>query len=260
MSTTGVGEAICRTARACGAIIREADGALIAATEKSGVRDLVTAYDLRVQAFAQEELKSAFPEAGFVCEEGDSPKTPGSGLTFVIDPIDGTANFIHHFRHSCTSIACFLDGAPLAGAVYNPYTDELFSAQRGAGALLNGRPIRVCSGPMAEAMLLFGTSPYDALLADVTFDRVRALYGRCLDVRRAGSAALDLCYVAAGRAGLYFEYSTSLWDYAAGALIVQEAGGVCRTLAGEPLPRTAERKTSIVAAAPDILKESGILP
>jgi len=259
MDHTFLLKTLSRVARDCGAIIREASGTLIRASEKSGVRDLVTAYDLQVQAFALGALSEAFPGARFIGEEGDTPREAGPGLTFVIDPIDGTANFVHHFHQSSTSIACFLDGEPLAGAVYNPFVDELFTALKGGGAALNGRPIHVCTGPMAEAMLLFGTSPYEPQFADDTFRFARALFDRVLDVRRNGCASLDLCDVAAGRAGMYFEYSTCLWDYAAGALIVQEAGGVCRTLGGEPLPRTAYQKTSIVAAAPDILEESGIL-
>ena len=259
MDHTYLMDTLARVARACGAIIRQASDSMIAASEKSGVRDLVTAYDLQVQAYAVGELRAAFPGAGFIGEEGDTPKEAGAGLTFIIDPIDGTANFVHHFHQSTTSIGCFLDGAPYAGAVYNPFTDELFTALRGQGAQCNGRPIRVCACPMKEAMLLFGTSPYAPEYAEATFSRARALYERSLDARRGGCASMDLCNVAAGRAGLYFEYSTCLWDYAAGALIVKEAGGICRTLEGGPLPRTAYEKTSIVAAAPGILEESGIL-
>ncbi|MCR5136715.1 MAG: inositol monophosphatase [Oscillospiraceae bacterium] len=225
-------EAMAQVARGCGALMTEADQKRIAVREKSSFRDLVTEYDVRIQNYAVEELRRRYPEAGFICEEADSAVQGKGGLTFVIDPIDGTANFVHHFRHSCTSIACISEGRPVAAAIYNPFSDELFTATANGGAYLNGREIRISEGRLSESLVLFGTSPYRPELTEETLARIRSLYGRCLDLRRSGSAALDLCYVAAGRAGLYFELSLSLWDYAAGALIVKEAGGVCTQLDG----------------------------
>ena len=247
-----------RVARECGGMILAAGGGEVPATEKSSFRDLVTAYDVRVQEYAVRALADAFPGAAFICEEGAPEPAGPAELTFVIDPIDGTANFVHHFRHSCTSIACLHDGQLAAGAVYDPYADEMFSASLHGGACLNGRRLRLHPRPLSESLVLFGTSPYNGECDADTFARVRDLYGRCQDVRRSGSAALDLCYVAAGRAGLFFEESLSLWDYAAGALIVTEAGGVCSTMAGTPLPLTGKEKSSCLAGNTRAVRESGL--
>ena len=250
---------ICRVARQCGEMTRAADWEEIAAAEKTSRRDLVTAFDTRVQAYAVETLERAFPGAQFICEEGAVFHAAAGGLVFVIDPIDGTANFVHHFGQSCTSIACVQDGKPVAAAIYTPYRDELFAASAGAGATLNGMPIHVTAEPLADSLVLFGTTPYNADCADETFRMARAVYGRCQDVRRSGSAALDLCYTACGRVGLFFECALSVWDYAAGALIVQEAGGRCHTLTGAPLPFDRPARCSVIAGSEACIRESGLL-
>ena len=248
-------EEMIRVARGCGEIILSAGEGAVDAEQKTSFRDLVTAYDRRVQEYAVTALAAAFPGAAFICEEGDAaPKADAGALTFVIDPIDGTMNFVHHFRHSCTSIACVSGGETVAGVVINPYSGELFSAARGEGASLNGRRLKIAPCALSETIVLFGTAPYNPELTDATFSRVRALFGQCQDVRRCGAAALDLCYVAAGRAGLYFEEIVSFWDYAAGALIVEEAGGACTRLDGAPLPCRGDQKTSIAAGVPALVK------
>lgn len=248
-----------RVARECGAIMRTAHSGTIEAETKTGFRDLVTTFDKKIQNYAVEELTKAFPGAHFVCEEGDSSHESADGLTFVIDPIDGTANFTHHYGHSCTSIACVQNGRPVAAAIYDAFRDELFTAEAGAGAYLNGEPIRIAAGDLAENLVLFGTAPYNLSLTDETLARVRSIYGRCQDIRRTGSAALDLCYVAAGRAGLYFEMELSLWDYAAGALIAEEAGAVCRRIDGGELNYVRPEKSSIIAGSEERIRESGLM-
>ena len=251
-------EDMTRVARQCGEMILAATKEHISAAEKTGFRDLVTKYDVQVQEFAIRELSALYPGAGFICEEGAPTTDDKARMVFVIDPIDGTANFVHHLRHSCTSIACFFDGKPALGAVYDPYADEMFSAIRGGGAFLNGLPICVSRGPLHDSVVIFGTSPYDADLADETFNRARMMFDKCRDLRRTGSAALDLCYAAAGRAGLFFESRLSLWDYAAAAIIVSEAGGTALTFEGEPLSFKVGR-TSCVAGAMENVTESGII-
>ena len=221
----------------------------ILAETKSGRRDVVTEYDRRVQALLMERLSDAVPGAHYFCEEMQERDRLDSEQLFIIDPIDGTMNFVHGFHHSCISVAYAERGTVMIGAVYNPYVDEMFTAVRGQGACLNGSPIHVADAPLAESVVCFGTSPYDASLAEKTFRTARKLFDASLDLRREGSAALDLCTVAAGRAGLYFEMQTSLWDYAAGALIVREAGGQCLRTDGSPLPADGGL-TDIVAAAP----------
>lgn len=233
-------------------LVLQAHGIL--AEAKSGKRDVVTEYDRRVQAFLMKRLQEAVPDAGFFCEERTEQDRPDADSLFIIDPIDGTMNFVHGFHHSCISVAYAERGLVRVGVIYNPYVDEMFSAIRGKGAFLNGRPVSVTDAGLSESVVCFGTAPYYPELADRTFRLVRKAFDAGLDVRREGSAALDLCTVAAGRAGLYFELRLSLWDYAAGALIVEEAGGRCCTVEGESLPNDGHR-TEILAGAPAAVAE-----
>lgn len=243
----------------CGARMIAAHEENIQSETKSGFRDLVTKYDREIQAYAVEELRTFFPRANFICEEGDVAAPEAGGLTFIIDPIDGTANFTHHYGHSCVSIGCTQNGRPVAAVIYDPFKGELFTAEKGGGAFLNGEPIKISDGTLAETLVLFGTAPYNLSLADDTLARLRSIYGRCQDIRRTGSAALDLCYVAAGRAGLYFELELSLWDYAAGALIAEEAGATVRTIDGGELDYTNTGKSSIIAGSSARIEESGLI-
>ena len=237
---------------------REAAALMLEAREirtenKTDHRDLVTQYDRAVQALLMERLSAAVPGARFFCEENDRHDDLASEHLFIIDPIDGTMNFVHHLNHSAISVGYTHYGVPEAGAVYNPYVDEMFSALRGEGARLNGRPIRVDPAPLGETVICFGTAPYDASKMSRSFVLAELACRAGLDVRRQGSASLDLCSVAAGRAGAYFELQVSLWDYAAGALIVSEAGGRVMTVEGAPLPWRGV-KTSILAAGPENAK------
>ena len=238
--------------REAAALMLHAHGIL--AETKTGRRDVVTEYDRRVQALLTERLTEAVPGARFFCEETPERDRLDSEQLFIIDPIDGTMNFVHGFHHSCISVAYAERGEVTVGAVYNPYVDELFTAVRGEGASLNGRPIRVTDAGLADSVVCYGTSPYDASLSGRTFALARKVYEASLDLRREGSAALDLCTVAAGRAGLYFELQTSLWDYAAGALIVREAGGLCCRTDGSPF-RADGGKTDIAAGSPAAVAE-----
>ena len=226
----------------------------ILAETKTGRRDVVTEYDRRVQKLLMERLGAAVPGAHFFCEEMQERDRLDSEQLFIIDPIDGTMNFVHGFHHSCISVAYAEKGTVAAGAVYNPYVDEMFTAIKGRGAFLNGSPIHVADGDLKENVAVFGTAPYDAALAEQTFDIAKKVFAASLDLRREGSAALDLCTVAAGRAGLYFELQVSLWDYAAGALIVEEAGGQCLKPDGTPLPRDGS-KPGILAGAPKAIQD-----
>ena len=235
---------LCTSEREAGTLMLEAHDIL--AECKTDRRDVVTEYDRRVQALLIERLSAALPEARFFCEENDRHDDLHAETVFIIDPIDGTMNFVRGFHHSCVSIACMRHGGLRAAAIYNPYVDELFTAVKDGGAFLNGRPIHASTEPLSRNLVCCGTAPYDQGLADRTFALMKKAYLAGLDVRREGAAALDLCSVAAGRAGVYFELGLSLWDYAAGKLIVEEAGGVCCTLAGAPMPLDPSRP-SVVA-------------
>lgn len=215
----------------------------IMAEEKTDRRNVVTEYDRRVQQLMTKRLREAVPDCAFFCEEGGVQESTESEHVFVIDPIDGTMNFVHHMNNSCISCAYLHAGELTAAAVYNPYVDELFTAIKGKGAFLNAERIHTDGAPLRETVTCFGTSPYDTELADETFRLARAAFDNSLDLRRFGSAALDLCCVAAGRAGVYFELRASFWDYAAGMLIVREAGGVCTALDSSPLPLDGSRSS-----------------
>lgn len=236
------------------AIVREAGALILGAdvekgvVEKSNHQDLVTRYDGAVQAFLQQRLLALAPEAGFLGEEDQPGALVRRQAMFVVDPIDGTTNFIKGYNHSAISVGLCDGGQMALGVVYNPYTDELFSARRGGGAFLNGAPLRLSPCPMEDAVSVMGTSPYYRELADLTFAIGRRLFDRNLDMRRSGSAALDLCDLAAGRIDCYFECLLSPWDLAAGSLIAQEAGAVVTDLVGGPLP--FDRKSSLAAANP----------
>ena len=221
---------------------------------KSSRRDVVTEYDRRVQDLLTERLSAAVPGAKFFCEENMLQDDLHAEHLFIIDPIDGTMNFVHGFHHSCISVAYASRGELKAGAVYNPYVDELFSAVKGGGAFLNGRPLRMADVPLSESVVCVGTSPYREELTERTFALMQQVFRASLDIRRQGTAALDLCSVAAGRAGLFFELSLSYWDYAAGSLLVEEAGGRCLTVDGAPLPFD-ESKSAILAGCPRAVED-----
>ena len=213
---------------------------------KSSARDVVTEYDRRVQELVMSRLKEVVPDACFFDEEESVHGNTDADHLFIIDPIDGTMNFVHHLNHSCISIAYAEHGEVCAAAVYNPYVDEMFTAVKGLGAYLNGEAIHVDDQNLANSLVCYGTAPYRHEFTDETFRIARLVFDNSLDIRRQGSAELDLCSVAAGRTGLYFEASVFLWDFAAGKLLVEEAGGVCRTLNGGELP-TDGRTTGIAA-------------
>ena len=238
---------VINTERQAAELILQAHGIL--AETKSGRRDVVTEYDRRVQELLITAFREAIPDAHFFCEEMGEQESLDAEQLFIIDPIDGTMNFVHGFHHSCISVAYAERGTVQIGVIYNPYVDELFTAIRGQGAFLNGRRISVTEAGLRDSVVCYGSAPYNPDLADRTFELARKAFDAGLDVRREGSAALDLCSVAAGRAGLYFELKVSLWDYAAGALIVREAGGRCSTVDGSKLPDDGSR-TSILAASP----------
>ena len=220
--------------RRAGDMIRNAHDIEKDTHEKNGAADLVTKYDVAVQAFLQRELLALVPEADFLGEEGEH-ETLDKPWVFVVDPIDGTTNFVRHMHHSNIAVALVHEGCVAYGVVYNPFTEEMFAARRGGGAFLNGRPIHVSDRDMSHAITLCGSTIYDRRFTDRSFSLMRRLYDLGLDFRRFGSAELDVCYVACGRAEVFFECRLSPWDYAAGSLILTEAGGKITRLDGSPI-------------------------
>jgi myo-inositol-1(or 4)-monophosphatase len=216
-------------------------------SEKTGTANFVTSYDIDIQNFLFGRLSSLYPQAEFIGEESveNHPEPINDGLCFIIDPIDGTTNFIHSYRHSAISVGLCYNGAVIAGVIYNPYLDEIFLAESGKGAYLGKRRIHVSQRHLCDGLVSFGTSPYRRDLADASFDIIKKLYLSSRDIRRSGSAALDLCYIACGRSDLFFEMTLSPWDYSAGSLIVSEAGGIITSLDGKPL--VLNRPSSVIA-------------
>ncbi len=203
--------------------------------DKKGTIDLVTEVDLAVERMFRHLIAERFPDHHVLAEElGDGTLVPG-GPCWVFDPLDGTTNYAHGLPIFCASLALEIDGVAEVAAVFDPSRRELFTAERGSGAFLNGRPLRVSStDALVDAMLVTGF-PYDI------HDRVGELVGLFADflgmaraVRRLGSAAIDLCWVAAGRMDGFWEVSLKPWDIAAGALIVAEAGGRVTAMDGAP--------------------------
>lgn len=200
---------------------------------KSDPTDIVTNVDKEVETMITNFLLSAFPNHGIVAEE--SPATPGeSPYCWYIDPIDGTTNFAHTYPHFCVSIALAHGTSILVGVVYDPLRDETFCAQRGKGATLNGKPIHVSSVSSLDRSLMLTGFPYDRRQRSEFYLRFyRAFMIRTQGVRRSGSASLDLCYVAAGRVDGFWEWQLHPWDTAAGALMVEEAGGKMSDFSGD---------------------------
>ena len=249
-------EQIISIVREAGEIVLSAHDVWSQTHEKSSAADLVTEYDLAVERFLKEKLPPLVPGSLFFGEEEKENASPLTGWGFIVDPIDGTTNFVRGLKHSAISVALAHDGAVEYGVVYDPYKDEIFSAKRGGGAFLNGRPVRVSERPLDQGVFGMGTAIYDRQFIAPTMRLTEQLFRRSCDFRRLGAAALDLCGVACGRLDLFFEYSLSPWDHAAGGLILTEAGGVLSTLEGRPMDYT--RRCSVWASNRvngDILRE-----
>lgn len=206
-----------------------------AVTEK-GLADFVTKVDMGVQEFLRPRLNALYPDVQFMSEEQDNSQIDFSGKVWILDPIDGTTNLIHDYKMSAVSLAMVDNGVPVMGIVYNPFTEELFSAVKGEGAYLNGEKISVTNAPkLIDSLISVGTSPYRKDLADENFELIKRFFVASEDIRRGGSAALDLCYIACGRIDGFFERNLKPWDYSAGIVIVREAGGIVTDMKnGEP--------------------------
>lgn len=204
--------------------------------KEKGYGNYVTQVDISVQKFLRESLMRLYPAIQFMGEEGEQTSIDFKKPVWILDPIDGTANLIRGLRQSAVSIALAENGVPVLGAVYNPFSDELFYAEKGNGAYLNGDRIHVSDAEtLRDSLISIGTAPYDKQLARETFDAVYEIYCGCQDIRRFGAAAIELCNLAAGRLDGFFEMNLKPWDYAAGAIILQEAGGEINNYEGNPV-------------------------
>lgn len=230
--------------------------------EKSGHANFCTETDEKIQAFLFEELGKVLPAASFLGEEDGQDvfsEKMENGYCFVIDPIDGTSNFIYGYRPSVVSIALLKDGNPYMAVIYNPFDDIVLSAAAGEGAYANGERIMSSEAPLSDSLIVFGTAPYYAGLQERTFKIAQKLLPQCVDLRRSGTAAWDMCCVAMGHCSMYFELRIQLWDYAAAALIAREAGCIVTDIEGNPLsykgPTSALCRARGIKEIPDTFYE-----
>ena len=219
-------------ARAAGAVIEAASGAV--QVHHKGAVDLVTEVDLAAERAVCDALRAATPDLPILAEEGGG--ADGLSTRWIVDPLDGTTNFVHGFPCYGVSVALEIDGQVQVGCVYDAVNRRAYTATRGGGATCEGARLRVSeTRSLAESLLVTGF-PYDRREKAAYYVRfVQAFLERCQGIRRDGSAALDLCHIAAGRADGYWEFNLKAWDVAAGALLVEEAGGRVTDLALTPL-------------------------
>ena len=252
-------QAVIRLVEQAGAILL--DRAAAQKITVKGRADYVTQVDFAVQEFLKEKLGALTPNLPLMSEEQDNRTLDFSQPLWILDPVDGTTNLIHGFPASAVSLGLLEQGKVTLGVVYNPFRQELFTAKAGQGAFCNGASIQVKpTADLAHSLLAIGTSPYDRELIPKNFALFAKLFSRCEDIRRTGSAALDLCDLACGRTDGYLERNLKPWDYAGASVILTEAGGVLTDFAGQPVDFT--QNSDCLACVPglhpallDILRE-----
>jgi myo-inositol-1(or 4)-monophosphatase len=246
-----------RLAREAGRIQRERYETGVAVRTKRTPIDLVTEVDQACERLVVEGIAAARPGDAILAEEGGGSDREGARWRWVIDPLDGTTNYAHGYPRFCVSIGVECDGERAAAAVYDPLLDELFTAVRGGGAWLGARRLRVSETAALDEALVATGFAYDVRRSEEdNLDHFAALVKRARAVRRDGSAALDLCYVAAGRFDGFWELKLHPWDVAAGLLIVEEAGGRASDLRGGPAPRSGREIVASNGALHEALVEA----
>ena len=226
-------EKVCSISKEVGAFIQQESAKLSSGDiETKSKNSLVTYVDKTAEKIVVDFLSELIPESGFIAEEGTSNKK-GEKYNWVIDPLDGTTNFIHGIPTYCVSIALLKNNELALGVIYEPNQDEMFYAWKNGGAYLNGKSISVSSTTkISNALLATGFPYYDYERIDGYMNILKWLMHNSRGVRRIGSAAIDLAYVACGRFDAFYEYSLNPWDVAAGAIIVNEAGGSVKDFEG----------------------------
>lgn len=237
----------------CGAIIRNAQIHHVELKNQDR-RNLLTEYDVKIQSVLEQKLIQILPEASFFGEEG-THQYKKDGYCFVCDPIDGTTNFVKGCNFSSISVALLKDGQPVLGIIYNPYSDEMFCAEKGKGATLNGNHIHTTTDCLADSLVTFGTGVTDLSQIDAVFEYAKKCFNASIDVRRCGSAALELCNLACGRIGYFCEFKLSPWDYSAGVLIAKEAGAIVKSKDFEDIDDYFQIRPIFVMANESIFKD-----
>ena len=245
-----------RLARSAGALQRERYEGEIRVRTKSASIDLVTEVDDACEKLIVDALGAERPGDAILAEEGGGADREDASWRWIIDPLDGTTNYAHGYPRFCVSIGVERDGVPTVGVVYDPLLDELFSAVSGRGASLNGRPLRVSQETDLGRSLLATGFAYDVRrsLRD-NLDHFAHFVKAARGIRRDGSAALDLCYVAAGRLDGFWELKLHAWDVAAGRVLVEEAGGRTSDFSGGPAPRSGREMLASNGAVHDAMLE-----
>jgi myo-inositol-1(or 4)-monophosphatase len=224
-----------RAAKSAGSTIRRMMGGQRKIDYKR-TRDMVTNVDRAAEQTVIDIIQAKFPHHSILAEERDEICNPDSPFEWIVDPLDGTTNFVHQFPAFCTSIGITYNGEVVVGAIYDPLRDDLFTARKNGGAYLNGKPIHVSDTRDLGHSLLGTGFPYtNDKIFELNMRLWVGLYGQTQGLRRAGSAALDLAMVACGRLDGFWEFSLRPWDVAAGTLLIQEAGGSVTAICGKAL-------------------------
>jgi len=234
-----------RSAHRAGDILKKGFGTDYKIGSKQSKHDLVTEYDTRVEAEILSMIRDEFPDHSFLCEE--SGASGNSDYLWIIDPLDGTVNFAHNIPMFCTSIAVAHKGEIVVGVIYNPMVNELFIAEKGRGATLNGKKLKVTETKKIRDGIVATGFPYNvAENPHHCIDQFAHITKLGIPIRRIGSAAIDLAYVACGRFDGFWEVVLNPWDFAAGTLLVREAGGKVTTMENGEIP--LQEASSIIAS------------
>lgn len=220
-----------------GELLAKGFGSTLHISNKEGKQNLVTEYDLSSQKLIIDKIKQFFPDHQFYAEESAGDVPSFDQITWVIDPLDGTVNFAHQIPFFCASVAAVRGTEVLAGATYNPLLKELFIAEKGGGAYLNGKRLSVTKRKNLSESLVATGFPYDVDENPLhCLDRFTKVARMGVPIRRFGSACLDMAYVAAGRFDIFWEVKLNAWDVAVGKLLIEEAGGKVSHYDGTPHP------------------------
>ncbi|QVL57109.1 MAG: inositol monophosphatase [Simkaniaceae bacterium] len=224
-----------------GEILRKGFGTAMHFENKEGRHNLVTEWDNKSEAVIIDSIKSHFPGHSFLAEESGESGEKSEGIQWIIDPLDGTVNFAHKIPLFSVSIAAVFQSEILAGVVYNPLVEELFIAEKGNGAYLNGERLKVTETAVLDSAISATGFPYNVHENPLCcLDHFNTFAKMGVPLRRMGSAALDLSYIAAGRFDSFWEVSLQPWDYAAGKLLIEEAGGTFTDFEGTPYSSLSE--------------------
>lgn len=223
-------------------------------TGKPGASNFVTKYDVMVQHFLIDALSKVIPNCGFLCEEeAYSQGEVTDGYCFIIDPIDGTTNFICGYQHSAVSVGLAKDKKPYLGVVYNPFTKDLYWGVAGKGAYKNGIPLHLEDRSMSQGVIEFSNPPYNTALRQAAIELQNVVSYHTMDLRNLGCGCLSLCYIADGRNTLYYSPELCAWDYAAAQVILEEAGAITIKVDGTPV--NYQKKGGVIAGLPTAVEE-----